>query len=314
MSDAGPSRTAAQAPGAAAAKAAKPSGSHVIVSTRQKGNPVLEHVKHTWEYGDIVADYQVGATTGVLYLSLKYHHLHPQYILNRFEKLGRTYDLRILLILCDTEHQNSIKELTKACLLNQITVMVAWSAEEAGYYLGTYKKFEFRSHQLIKERVDADYTSLLRAALTTIRGVNKTDVMTLRTNFGSFKNIAHATTEDLQLCPGFGPTKVRRLREAFNKPFYSSGQKPLGVPGQTALTGLGTVDPPGPENVSGEEAQRQAPTRHSSPEWDIDIPTANARPDTDLDLDLELNPSDDDAPMEVDLADRPPTPKKRRPN
>ncbi|QRV79836.1 DNA excision repair protein ERCC-1 [Ceratobasidium sp. AG-Ba] len=314
MSDAGPSRTAAQAPGAAAAKPTKASGSHVIVSTRQKGNPVLEHVKHTWEYGDIVADYQVGATTGVLYLSLKYHHLHPQYILNRFEKLGRTYDLRILLILCDTEHQNSIKDLTKACLLNQITVLVAWSAEEAGYYLGTYKKFEFRSHQLIKERVDADYTSVLRAALTTIRGVNKTDVMTLRTNFGSFKNIAHATTEDLQLCPGFGPTKVRRLREAFNKPFYSSGQKPLGVPGRTTLTGLGTLgsDPPRPDNISGEEVRRQALTRHSSPEWDID--TANARPDADLDLDLELNPSDGDTPMEVDPADRPPTPKKRRPN
>ena len=56
--------------------------------------------------------------------------------------------------------------------------------EEAGQYLATYKLYEFKSHQLIKERIDADYSSILRAALTTVRGVNKTDVMTLRTNFG----------------------------------------------------------------------------------------------------------------------------------
>ncbi|KAG8741175.1 ssDNA endonuclease and repair protein rad10 [Ceratobasidium sp. 414] len=276
--------------------------------------------------------------------SLKYHHLHPQYILDRFEKLGRSYDLRILLILCDvTEHQNSIKELTKACLLNQMTVMIAWSIEEAGQYLVAYKKCEFRSHQLIKERVDADYTSLLRAALTTVRGVNKTDVMTLRTNFGSVKNIARATTEDLQLCPGFGPTKVRRLREAFNKPFHSSGQKPLGVPEQGAQPeGLaGTPDaldpwshedvPEVPEPQAISSTARRTPTppgptaRHSSPEWDLDIPVTT-RPDADLDLDLELNPSDEetgkgvgtnaniDVTMEVDAEDELPTSKKRRPN
>ncbi|KAG9091373.1 ssDNA endonuclease and repair protein rad10 [Ceratobasidium sp. UAMH 11750] len=347
MTDAQPTTSRApvpQVPSAAAVKAAKRTGSNIIVSTRQKGNPVLDHVKQSWEYGDIVADYQVGATTGVLYLSLKYHHLHPQYIPDRFEKLGRSYDLRILLILCDvTEHQNSIKELTKACLLNQMTVMIAWSLEEAGKYLGTYKQYEFQSHHLIKERVDADYTSLLRAALTTVRGVNKTDVMTLRTNFGSFKNIAHATTEDLQLCPGFGPTKVRRLREAFNKPFHSSGQKPLGVPVQDAQPGLAGVsaqldpgsredalDEPEPQAIS--PTVRRIPTppgptaRHSSPDWDLDIPTVTARPDADLDLDLELNPSDEETgkgvganasvntTMEVNPEDEPPTFKKRRLN
>ncbi|KAG9098477.1 ssDNA endonuclease and repair protein rad10 [Ceratobasidium sp. 370] len=289
----------------------------------------------------------MGGSTVILWqiINLKYHHLHPQYIFNRFEKLGRSYDLRILLILCDvTEHQNSIKELTKACLLNQMTVMIAWSVEEAGQYLVTYKKYEFQSHHLIKERVDVDYTSLLRAALTTVRGVNKTDVMTLRTNFGSFKNIAHATTEDLQLCPGFGPTKVRRLREAFNKPFHSSGQKPLGVPGQEAQPGrlADTPDvldpwshenaPEAPEPQAIPSAARRISTppgpraRHPSPEWDLDIPMVTARPDAELDLDLELNPSDEEsgkgagANASADVTTGanteavPPTSKKRRSN
>ncbi|CUA70607.1 DNA excision repair protein ERCC-1 [Bos taurus] [Rhizoctonia solani] len=296
------------------AKAAKSTvGNAILVHKRQKGNPILDHVKGVpWEYNsDIIVDYQVGSTAGLLYLSLKYHHLHPQYIFTRFEKLGRNYDIRILLILCDvTEHQNSIRELTKACLLNGVTVVVAWSAEEAGQYLATYKLYEFKSHQLIKERVDADYQSVLRAVLTTVRGVNKTDVMTLKTNFGSFSNVVHATTEDMQLCPGFGPTKVRRLREAFNKPFYSTGQKPLGINNDMVRLGvpmeaessstntqstqeIGRRDSPRP----GLEADRSC--RYSSPEWDIEHSSAQTKPKDDAELSLELNPSDEDMPPDL---------------
>ncbi|KAJ1304954.1 hypothetical protein OPQ81_006086 [Rhizoctonia solani] len=320
MSDAQPggSRVRAAPPttsSAIAAKAAKSTvGNAILVNKRQKGNPILDHVKGVpWEYnGDIIVDYQVGSTSGVLFLSLKYHHLHPQYIFTRFEKLGRNYDIRILLILCDvTEHQYSIKELTKACLLNGITVVVAWSVEEAGQYLATYKLYEFKSHQLIRERVDADYQSVLRAALTTVRGVNKTDVMTLKTNFGSFSNIVHATTEDLQLCPGFGPTKVRRLREAFNKPFYSTGQKPI-------LMNKDSLEQSGPEvdlrltSADAPPLQAEQPLspfpndrgpaeagqlhRYSSPEWDMEHVGTQTRRDIDPELCLYLNPSDEDMP------------------
>jgi len=81
----------------------------------QRGNPVLECIRNVGkEFGDIQADYQVGRTTGVLFLSLKYHRLHPEYIPTRIEKLGTSYNLRILLILCDiSEHRDPIRELTK---------------------------------------------------------------------------------------------------------------------------------------------------------------------------------------------------------
>lgn len=117
-----------------------------------------------------------------------------------------------------SEHQDPIRELTKVsprphvefvtltsaaaqvCLINNITVIVAWryavyshcmhstlislSPEEAGAYLSTFKQFEHRPPDMIKERVDNDYTSILRTALTSISKVNKTDVETLRTSFG----------------------------------------------------------------------------------------------------------------------------------
>lgn len=45
------------------------SGSSVLVSPRQKGNPVLACLRSIpWEYSDIVADYGLGLTTCALFL------------------------------------------------------------------------------------------------------------------------------------------------------------------------------------------------------------------------------------------------------
>ncbi|KAF9653909.1 DNA repair protein rad10 [Thelephora ganbajun] len=161
------------------------SGSNIIVNQRQRKNPLLECIKHGREFGDIVADFQVGRTTGILFLSLKYHRLHPEYIAQRIDGLGTSYNLRILLILCDIpEHQEAIRELTKKCLINNFTIIVAWSNDEAGLYISSYKKLEHRPPTMIKERVDKDYSSIFRSALTSISKVNKTDVETLRSSIG----------------------------------------------------------------------------------------------------------------------------------
>src|SRR5205809_2179909 len=51
--------------------------SAILVSARQKGNPILNHIRLLpWEYADIPSDYVVGNTTCALFLSLKYHRLH----------------------------------------------------------------------------------------------------------------------------------------------------------------------------------------------------------------------------------------------
>ena len=53
--------------------------------------------------------------------------------------------------------------------------------------MATFKRFEFKPPDLIKERIDRDYYTVLRTALTTISKVNKTDVETLKTSF----NVCH---------------------------------------------------------------------------------------------------------------------------
>ena len=58
------------------------------------------------------------------------------------------------------------------------------SNDEAGLYITSYKKLEHRPPTVIKERVDKDYSSVFRSALTSISKVNKTDVETLRSSIG----------------------------------------------------------------------------------------------------------------------------------
>lgn len=130
------------------------------------------------------------------------------------------FTLRVLLVMCDVnDHQQAIKELTKTSIINNLTMVVAWTAEEAGRYVETYKSFEFKPPDMIKERVGEDYLSQVTNVLTQVRGVNRTDVVTLLTRFGSLKGVVAGGVEELGMCPGFGEVKAKRLREVFSQPF-----------------------------------------------------------------------------------------------
>ncbi|KAF8135495.1 restriction endonuclease type II-like protein [Boletus edulis] len=250
-------------------------GNNIIINSNQRLNPVLECIRNVGkEFGDIIPDFQVGRTTCILFLSLKYHRLHPEYIHTRIEKLGISYNLRILLIMCDV-----------VCLINSLTVIVAWSNDEAGQYIATFKQFEHKPPDLIKERVDKDYDAQLRTALTNINKVNKTDVETLRTSLGSFADISRTSSERLQTLPGFGQVKVRRIKDAFEKPFrnqstsaaFSLGNQVSSVPPRNLSSPANEsllVD----TNNKGKEKEAAPPTspqdrqfREPSPVWDIEL-------------------------------------------
>ncbi|KAI7828287.1 restriction endonuclease type II-like protein [Kickxella alabastrina] len=98
-------------------------------------------------------------------------------------------------------------------------LLLAWSLDEAGRYIESLKAFENRQPDIIRERVDDNYMARLTNALTSVRSVNKTDVLTLATNFGSFDGVAKATADELTLCPGIGDLKAQRLFKALNEPF-----------------------------------------------------------------------------------------------
>lgn len=195
--------------------------SSILVSPRQKGNPILNSVRTVaWEYSDIPADYVLGATTCALFLSLKYHRLHPEYIYNRIRDLKGQYQLRILLVMVDIEnHEESLRELSKTSLINNVTIMLAWSAQEAGRYLELFKTFEHTAPTSIKAQQSSTYSDSMVEFITAPRSINKTDAVGLVSNFGSIRTAVNAGPEEIGLIAGWGTKKVQRWCNSVREPF-----------------------------------------------------------------------------------------------
>jgi DNA excision repair protein ERCC-1 len=195
--------------------------SSILVSPRQKGNPILNSVRTvTWEYSDIPADYVLGATTCALFLSLKYHRLHPEYIYNRIRDLKGQYQLRVLLVMVDIEnHEESLRELSKTSLINNVTIMLTWSAQEAGRYLELFKTFEHAAPTSIKAQQSSTYSDSMVEFITVPRSINKTDAVGLVSNFGSIRTAVNAGPEEIGLIAGWGTKKVQRWCNSVREPF-----------------------------------------------------------------------------------------------
>ncbi|KVI08533.1 DNA repair protein rad10 [Cynara cardunculus var. scolymus] len=173
----------------------------ILVSHRQKGNPLLKHIRNVrWAFSDIVCDYMLGQHSCALYLSLRYHLLHPDYLYYRIRELGKNFKLRV--VLCHVDVEDVVKpllEVTRTALLHDCTLLCGWSLEECGRYLETIKVYENKPADIIQGQMDTDYLSRLSHTLTTVRHVNKTDVVTLGSTFG-----------------------VKRLYDTFHEPFKRS--------------------------------------------------------------------------------------------
>ncbi|KAL6906506.1 hypothetical protein ACP4OV_004107 [Aristida adscensionis] len=230
----------------------------ILVSHRQKGNPLLKHIRNArWTFADVVPDYVLGQSSCALYISIRYHLLHPDYLYYRIRELQKNFRLRV--ILCHIDVEDVIKplhEITRTALLHDCTLLCGWSMEECGRYLETIKVYENKPADSIREHTDNDYLSRLTHALTSVRHVNKTDVVTLGSSFGSLSRIMDASMEELARCPGIGERKVKRLYDTFNEPFKRVSVRPNLVvpdtPDREKASGKPSSKIDGSENIAGE--------------------------------------------------------------
>lgn len=65
----------------------------------KRGNPLIKHITGiSYEFADVTPDYVIGKTSCILFLSLRYHQLNPDYVHERLKILGSSYNLRVLLV------------------------------------------------------------------------------------------------------------------------------------------------------------------------------------------------------------------------
>lgn len=199
----------------------------IVINKTQKENPLIKCLRIPHAVDEtIVPDYILTKNCCAFFLSIKYHNLKPTYIYDRLNALGSAFSLRILLLMVDVpEPRVPLKELTKFAVLANATLMVCWTFDEAARFLELYKQFEFKSPEILMEKQFANNKGVEGAfdcvvdALSCVKRINKTDAVSLLTNFESLSAIVKANTATLSLCHGLGPLKAEQLHALFRRPF-----------------------------------------------------------------------------------------------
>ncbi|CCD27208.1 DNA repair protein RAD10 NDAI_0K00190 [Naumovozyma dairenensis CBS 421] len=113
----------------------------VLVNTTQKENPLLNHLKNTnWRYisstggNKIYYDYLVRSRS-ILFLTLSYHRLYADYIARRMLPLSKNENNILIFVVDDINSEDPLKDLTKLCMFNGFTLLVAFNFEQAANYL-----------------------------------------------------------------------------------------------------------------------------------------------------------------------------------
>lgn len=125
-------------------------------------------------------------------------------------------------------HEDSLRELSKTSLVNNVTLVLCWSAAEAARYLELYKSYEHAGFAAIRGAQSQTYAEKLVDFVTVPRAVNKADAVALVSTFGSLRAAVNADPETVSVIGGWGEKKVKAWCEAVEEPFRARKGKKAG--------------------------------------------------------------------------------------
>ena len=213
----------------------------ILINPRQEKNPLLKTPRMTkipYRFdSSFLSDFYISPVFQILYLSLKYHNLHPEYLGERWKLFnkGSTINdssrtdkaLRVLLVNIDIPSpQATLRQIQGFCMKVGLTVVLVWSLEDAGNYIAMAKSVDDAPTKArsIEGNKATDYHTCANEALTGIRLVNITDATNLLANCKSIKKIVLEgckgdNSDGLSNIHGLGPKKLRALKDTFSDPF-----------------------------------------------------------------------------------------------
>lgn len=231
----------------------------IVASHRQQKNPLIEHIKELRvSFAHIVPDFLLSPTHCALFISLKYHRLHPDYLLPRIHSLKKHYKVRLLLCVVDlTDYDVPLENVTHLAFQGSMSLFLAWSLAEAGRIIEILKQWGDKPPDVIQGRLDLNMKDRCSEVLTTIPSINKVDSVTLIREFGTMKKLMmvinyhllihnsmnvrvlskssdlrfwlnslllfQAKKEDIAKCTGIGNRKLNQLWRAFHEPLGKPG-------------------------------------------------------------------------------------------
>lgn len=138
-------------------------------------------------------------------------------------------------------HEDSLRELSKTSLVNNVTLVLCWSAAEAARYLELYKSYEHASFGAIRGAQATSYAEKLVEFVTVPRAVNKADAVALVSTFGSLRAAVNADPETVGVIGGWGEKKVKAWCAAVEEPFRAKKAAKRGVAEQTGVVPISQV-------------------------------------------------------------------------
>ena len=208
----------------------------LLVSSTQSGNPVLRNIYNVrWSFSSVVPDFSLSASSCVIFLSARFHVLHPEYLHSRIQQMRNNLNFCFVLCIVDMEDSvNVLCDINKTSTVQDCTLVCSWSLEESARYLETLKEYESYSTNAIEGTEKIDFVSRVQGAITSLRSLNKLDAITLCDRFGTLASLLCASHTRL-VTPGFGPTKIRFILDTFHRPlrytkfqpWYQNGWKTL---------------------------------------------------------------------------------------
>ncbi|KAK1349382.1 DNA excision repair protein ERCC-1 [Hamiltosporidium tvaerminnensis] len=146
----------------------------ITVNTNQKGNNILNFLsKSTFCFGEnIKTDYET-ANASIIFLSLKFHCVKPEYIYKRIKT--STKNRKILLLHADTvNYELKIEELFQIADTNNFILIIAFSNEECARYIQAFDINEKRSLDILRKK-ETNQKEIYETFLCYFPKINKTD-------------------------------------------------------------------------------------------------------------------------------------------
>ena len=192
------------------------------ISTTQKENPIVREnrlIGAEIQWSDTVtADYTIGKDLAVLFLSLKWHRQHPEYIGNRIKAFKGGYTTRVLLLIVNVPDPDAnIARLTVVANANAMNLVLAFDYEEAARWLMAFYKSQDSSVDALKASNETNPE--IAVDVLNALGASKREAELVISNYPTLADALLASPGSLASCTGMSESKAESLAEAVAAPF-----------------------------------------------------------------------------------------------
>lgn len=190
----------------------------ILINKVQQNNKVIEYLHPgTYEWStDISCDFAIKNQIGVLYLSLKFHREHQNYIKTRLAANNDYFPVNILLLVSSSENDSSqINELTQLCITHNITVVLAFNTEESARWIQSMYQTQNSTLESLKTEDEANIDTAINALHCL--GVSHKEAEALLLKFGSLEKCLNATQSSIAEI--LSPEKAKNFCAKIQAPF-----------------------------------------------------------------------------------------------